>query len=127
MLSVAIELRGAPWIGWIKDLSVHDPLFILPVIMGATQFIQTKMTPTTADPMQQRVMLLMPLIFMFMFLWFPVGLVLYWTVSNIWAIGQQAVTNKIIGPPPQRAVRPPAERRVKTAGGGKTEAAKERK
>jgi YidC/Oxa1 family membrane protein insertase len=127
MLSVAIELRGAPWIGWIKDLSVHDPLFILPVIMGATQFIQTKMTPTTADPMQQRVMLLMPLIFMFMFLWFPVGLVLYWTVSNIWAIGQQAVTNKIIGPPPQRTVRPPAERRVKTAGGGKTEAAKERK
>jgi YidC/Oxa1 family membrane protein insertase len=127
MLSVAIELRGAPWVGWIKDLSVHDPLFILPVIMGATQFVQTKMTPTTADPMQQRVMLFMPLIFMFMFLWFPVGLVLYWTVANIWAIGQQAVTNKIIGPPPQRSVRPPAERRVKAAGGGKTDAAKERK
>ena len=127
MLSVAIELRGAPWVGWIKDLSVHDPLFILPVVMGATQFVQTKMTPTTADPMQQRVMLLMPLIFMFMFLWFPVGLVLYWTVSNIWAIGQQAVTNKIIGPPPQRTIRPPAERRVKAAGGGKTDAAKERK
>ena len=127
MLSVAIELRGAPWIGWVKDLSVHDPLFILPVIMGVTQFIQTKMTPTTADPMQQRVMLFMPLIFMFMFLWFPVGLVLYWTVANIWAIGQQAVTNRIIGPAPQRSVRPPAERKVKAAGGGKTEAAKERK
>jgi YidC/Oxa1 family membrane protein insertase len=127
MLSVAIELRGAPFIGWIKDLSVYDPLFITPVLMGITQFIQTKMTPSTADPMQQRVMLLMPLIFMFMFIWAPSGLVLYWTVSNFWAIGQQALTNKIIGPPPKHTVRPPAERRVKTAGGGKSEAAKERK
>ena len=127
MLSVAIELRGAPFIGWIKDLSVYDPLFITPVLMGITQFIQTKMTPSTADPTQQRVMLFMPLIFMFMFIWAPSGLVLYWTVSNLWAIGQQAVTNKIIGPMPERSVRPPAERRLKAAGGGKTEAAKERK
>ncbi|MEX1130079.1 MAG: membrane protein insertase YidC [Vicinamibacterales bacterium] len=127
MLSVAIELRGAPFIGWIKDLSVYDPLFITPVLMGATQFVQTRMTPSTADPMQQRIMMFMPLMFMFMFIWAPSGLVLYWTVSNLWAIGQQALTNKIIGPPVVRTVRPPAERKVKSAGGGKSAAAKERK
>jgi len=72
-------------------------------------------------------MLFMPLIFMTMFIWAPSGLVLYWTVSNLWAIGQQTVTNRLIGPPQTRAVRPPAERRVRSAGGGKTQAAKERK
>ena len=128
MLSVAIELRGAPFIGWIKDLSVYDPLFITPVLMGITQFVQTKMTPSTADPTQQRVMLLMPLVFMFMFIWAPSGLVLYWTVSNLWAIGQQALTNRLIGPSPQRTVRPPAERKLKTAGAGRSDkAAKERR
>lgn len=127
MLSVAIELRGAPFIGWIRDLSVYDPLFITPILMGITQFVQTKMTPSTADPVQQRVMLFMPLLFMFMFIWAPSGLVLYWTVSNLWAIGQQALTNKMIGPPAVRTVRPPAERRVKSAGAGKSVAAKERK
>jgi YidC/Oxa1 family membrane protein insertase len=129
MLSVAIELRGAPFVGWIHDLSVHDPLFITPVLMGLTQFVQTKMTPSTADPMQQKMMLFMPLIFMTFFLWAPSGLVLYWLVSNLWAIGQQALTNKLIGPTAQRVVRPPAERRLKNAGGGKSEQAssKERK
>ena len=128
MLSVAIELRGAPFVAWIKDLSVHDPLYVTPVLMGLTQFIQTKMTPSTADPTQQRIMLLMPLMFMGMFLWAPSGLVLYWTVSNIWAIGQQAITNRIIGSGPQRTIRPPAERRLKNAGGGRSDqAAKERK
>ena len=127
MLSVAIELRGAPFVGWIRDLSVYDPLFITPILMGITQFIQTKMTPSTADPVQQRVMLFMPLLFMFMFIWAPSGLVLYWTISNLWAIGQQALTNKMIGPPTVRTVRPPAERRVKNAGTGRTDAAKERK
>jgi YidC/Oxa1 family membrane protein insertase len=128
MLSVAIELRGAPFIGWIHDLSVHDPLFITPVLMGATQFVQTRMTPATGDPMQQKMMMFMPLIFMSMMIWAPSGLVLYWTTSNIWAIGQQAFTNRLIGPSAQRTVRPPAERRVKNVGGGKTDqAAKERK
>ena len=127
MLSVAIELRGAPFIGWIKDLSVYDPWFITPVVMGATQFVQTKMAPATGDPTQQKMMLFMPLIFMTMFIWAPSGLVLYWTVSNLWAIGQQALTNRLIGPAQQRAVRPPAERRVKSAGAGKSPAAKERK
>jgi len=127
MLSVAIELRGAPFVGWIKDLSTYDPWFITPVLMGITQFIQTKMAPATGDPTQQKMMLFMPLIFMTMFIWAPSGLVLYWTVSNLWAIGQQAVTNRLIGPTPTRVVRPPAERRVKSAGTGKSAAAKERK
>jgi YidC/Oxa1 family membrane protein insertase len=127
MLSVAIELRGAPFVGWIHDLSIHDPLYITPVLMGLTQFVQTRMTPSTADPMQQKMMMFMPIVFMSMFLWAPSGLVLYWTTSNLWAIGQQLLTNRLIGPPKTRNVPPSAERRVKAVGGGKTEQAKERK
>ena len=127
MLSVAIELRGAPFVGWIRDLSTYDPWFVTPILMGATQFVQQRMTPATGDPAQQRIMMFMPLIFMTMFIWAPSGLVLYWTVSNLWAIGQQVITNRMIGPAPQRVVRPAAERRVKNAGGGKSDAAKERK
>ena len=128
MLSVAIELRGAPFAGWIHDLSVHDPLFITPVLMGITQFVQTKMTPTTADPMQQKMMMFMPIVMMSFFLWAPSGLVLYWTTSNLWAIGQQALTNRLIGPSKPRTVQPPAQRRVKNVGTGKTDqAVKERK
>jgi YidC/Oxa1 family membrane protein insertase len=128
MLSVAIELRGAPFVGWIHDLSAHDPLFITPVLMGITQFFQTKMTPTSADPAQQKMMMFMPLVMMSFFIWAPAGLVLYWTTSNLWAIGQQVLTNRLIGPAKPRVVRPPAERRVKTVGGGRTDqAVKERK
>ncbi len=128
MLSVAIELRGAPFVAWIHDLSVQDPLYITPVIMGITQLLQTKMTPTTGDPMQQRMMLFMPIVMMAWLIFMPSGLVLYWTTSNLWAIGQQVLTNKLIGPPKVRIVRPPAERRMKTAGGGRTDQAdKERK
>jgi YidC/Oxa1 family membrane protein insertase len=123
MLSVAIELRGAPFMGWIHDLSVHDPLFITPVLMGLTQFVQTRMTPSTADPMQQKMMMFMPIIFMTMFIWAPSGLVLYWTTSNLWAIGQQLFTNRLIGPAAPRTVRPAAERRVKNVGGSKTDRA----
>jgi YidC/Oxa1 family membrane protein insertase len=127
MLSVAIELRGAPFIGWIHDLSAHDPYFIFPVAMGITMFVQQKMTPSTADPMQQRMMMIMPVMMTGMFLWAASGLVIYWTVSNAWGIGQQMITNRLIGPTPQRTIRPPAERRVKNIGGGRTEqAAKER-
>ena len=72
-------------------------------------------------------MLFMPLIFMTMLIWAPSGLVLYWTASNVWAIGQQILTNRLIGPAPQRSVRPAAERRLKSAGGGKSDGAKERK
>jgi len=128
MLSVAIELRGAHFAGWIHDLSVHDPLFITPILMGISQFVQTKMTPTSADPTQQKMMLFMPLIMMSFFLWAPAGLVLYWLTSNLWAIGQQVLTNRLIGPMKPRVVRPAAERRVKNVGGGRTDQAlKERK
>ena len=126
MLSVAIELRGAPFVGQIKDLSAHDPWFIWPVLMGITMFIQQKMTPATADPVQQKVMLIMPVMMAGMSLWWASGLVIYWTVSNVWGIGQQMITNKLIGPSVVRTIRPPAERRVKNVGGGKTEQAKER-
>ena len=128
MLSVAIEIRGAPFIGWIHDLASNDPLFIWPVVMGITMLIQQKMTPTAmTDPVQARMMMLMPVVFSVMLAWAPSGLVLYWTASNIWTIGQQALTNKLIGPPPQHAVRPPAERQIKNAGAGKSPQAKERK
>jgi len=130
MLSVAIELRGAPFIGWIHDLSAHDPYFIFPVLMGVTMFVQQRMTPTTADAMQQRMMMwMMPIMMTFMFFWAASGLVIYWTVSNVWGIAQQMITNRIIGPPAKRTVRPPAERQLKNAknvGGGKTDQAKER-
>ena len=98
MLSVAIELRGAPFIGQIHDLSAHDPWFIWPVVMGVTMFIQQKMTPSTADPMQQKMMMFMPIMMTGMFLWAASGLVIYWTVSNVWGIGQQMITNRLIGP-----------------------------
>lgn len=88
-LMVAIELRHAPFMGWIMDLSAKDPYYITPLVMGATMFLQQKMTPTTGDAMQAKMMLFMPIIFTFMFLNFPAGLVLYWLVNNVLSIGQQ--------------------------------------
>ena len=85
----AVEMRDAPWIGWITDLASPDPYFILPVIMMASMFIQTKLNPTPPDPIQAKVMMAMPLIFGVMFLWFPAGLVLYWVVNNVLSIAQQ--------------------------------------
>jgi YidC/Oxa1 family membrane protein insertase len=126
LLSVAIELRGAPFVGWIHDLSAHDPLYITPVLMGLTMFIQQKMTPSVADPVQAKMMMFMPVMFTGMLMRAPSGLVIYWTASNLWAIGQQILTNRLIGPPPQHNVRPPAERQVKIAGAGKSAQAKER-
>lgn len=100
MLSQSIELRGAPFMGWIQDLSKHDPSYITPLLMGATMLWQQKITPSTADPVQQKVMLFMPVMFTFMFLWAPSGLVIYWFVSNVWSIGQQYLTSYLIGAPP---------------------------
>jgi YidC/Oxa1 family membrane protein insertase len=95
VLRISIELRQAPWFGWIHDLSQHDPYYILPIVMTATMYLSTRMTPmTTADPMQQKMMQLMPLIFGFMFLSFSSGLVLYWMCSNIVGIGQQWWINR---------------------------------
>jgi YidC/Oxa1 family membrane protein insertase len=99
LLNYAIELRGAPFVGWIHDLSAKDPTYIWPVLMGATMFWQQRMMPTTADPMQQKIFLLMPVIFTFMFLNVPSGLVVYWLVSNLLTIGQQYLTNRITSGP----------------------------
>ena len=86
----AVELRHAPFFGWIQDLSAQDPYYILPILMGGSMFLLQKMSPTAvADPMQQKVVTFMPLIFMVFFLWFPAGLVLYWLVSNLITIAQQ--------------------------------------
>lgn len=89
VLGSSVELRGAPWIWWIKDLAVQDPYFILPVIMMGTMFIQMRLNPTPPDPMQAKVMMFMPLVFGAMMFFFPSGLVLYWCVNNILSIAQQ--------------------------------------
>ncbi|MGF6152722.1 membrane protein insertase YidC [Pseudomonas fluorescens] len=96
VLLESVEMRQAPFMLWITDLSIKDPFFILPIIMGATMFIQQQLNPTPPDPMQAKVMKLMPIIFTFFFLWFPAGLVLYWVVNNCLSITQQwYITRKI--------------------------------
>jgi YidC/Oxa1 family membrane protein insertase len=92
----AVEVRGAPWILWIKDLASADPYFILPVVMMISMFIQTKLNPTPPDPIQAKVMMMMPLIFGVMFFWFPAGLVLYWVVNNTLSIAQQWQITRMI-------------------------------
>ncbi|MFP5246656.1 MAG: membrane protein insertase YidC [Thermoanaerobaculia bacterium] len=94
LLSRAIELRGAPWILWIHDLSEKDPTYVLPVLMTATMFLQTWMMPATGDPAQRKIFLIMPLVFGFLFKDFPSGLVLYWLVQNVLTIIQQWIMNK---------------------------------
>jgi len=95
-LMFSIELRHAPFMLWITDLSDKDPYYVTPIIMGATMFIQQKMTPSNMDEMQQKIMLALPVVFTFMFLSFPSGLVLYWLVNNILTIGQQMYINKLV-------------------------------
>jgi YidC/Oxa1 family membrane protein insertase len=115
LLSMAIEMRGAPFMFWITDLSMHDPFYVTPVIMGASMVVQQRLQPSAADPTQQKIMMLMPVMFTFMFLWAPGGLVIYWLTSNVIGIGQTVITNRLSGPTRTRQVRPPAERKVKTA------------
>ncbi len=92
----AIELKGAEWILWIKDLAEMDPWFVLPILMGATMFIQQKITPNAMqDEMQKKIFQLLPIIFTFFFLWFPAGLTLYWFVNNLFTIAQQYTINRI--------------------------------
>lgn len=126
LLSQAIELRGAPFAFWIKDLSLMDPYYVTPLLMGATMVWQQRLTPSTGDPAQQRMMMFMPVVFVGMFLTFPSGLAIYYLVQNVWAIGQQYFTNWMIGPPQIQAPRPAAERRIKSAGAGKTERAEKK-
>jgi YidC/Oxa1 family membrane protein insertase len=126
LLNTAIELRGAPFMGWIQDLSGPDPYYVTPILMGLSQVWQQWMMPAAGvDPAQQKMMMIMPVVFMFIFLTMPSGVVIYWIVNNLWGIGQQLLTNRLIGPPAVRSVRPPAERRVKRVGSGKTDAARE--
>lgn len=123
MLSQAIELRGAPFGLWIHDLSRPDPYYVFPVLMGASMFWQTKMSPTSMDPMQQRMMLIMPIMFVALFIASPSGLAIYYLMSTLLTIAQQYLTNRLIGEPVPAAPRPAAERRLKNAGSGRTEGA----
>ena len=92
----AIELKGAEWILWIKDLSLMDPYFVLPILMGTTMFLQQKLTPTNfTDPMQEKIMKFLPLIFTFFFVTFPAGLTLYWFINNVCSVVQQIFVNKL--------------------------------
>jgi len=96
VLLISIEMRQAPFIGWIHDLSVQDPYFILPVLMGISMFVQQKFNPQPTEPMQAKVMQFLPPVFTIMFLFFPSGLVLYWVVNNTLTIIQQwYVTKKL--------------------------------
>jgi YidC/Oxa1 family membrane protein insertase len=116
-LSVSVELQGSPFLCfghlfgfdlWICDLAAHDPTYVLPVLMGITMFVQQRLTPTMGDPRQAKMMMFMPIVFTFMFLNLPSGLVLYWTVSNVLQIVQQKLMD--------RPARTRAAREAKDAG-----------
>ncbi|WP_295640524.1 membrane protein insertase YidC [uncultured Methylibium sp.] len=97
VLLSSVEMRNAPWIGWIADLSAKDPFYILPVVMTATTLLQTWLNPTPPDPVQAKMMWIMPLVFSVMFFVFPAGLVLYWITNNLLSIAQQWVINRRLG------------------------------
>jgi YidC/Oxa1 family membrane protein insertase len=121
MLSQSIELRGADFGFWIHDLSMKDPYYVTPLLMGGTMFWQQWVTPTTADPAQQRMMMIMPIMLTGIFLSLPSGLAIYYLVTNLFQIGQQYITNYSLGKPsaPQTA-RTATDGRMKKAGGGKS-------
>jgi YidC/Oxa1 family membrane protein insertase len=97
VLLASVEMRNAPWIGWLTDLSAKDPYFILPILMTLTSLLQTWLNPTPPDPVQAKMMWIMPLAFSVMFFYFPAGLVLYWLTNNILSIAQQYLINKKLG------------------------------
>jgi YidC/Oxa1 family membrane protein insertase len=101
VLLSSVEMRNAPWVLWIKDLSAPDPFFILPLVMTLTTLLQTALNPAPPDPMQAKMMWIMPLIFSVMFFFFPAGLVLYWLTNNVLSIAQQWLINTRMGVPPQ--------------------------
>ena len=96
VLMGAVELRHAPFILWITDLSVKDPFYVLPIIMGISMIVQTKLNPTPTDPMQAKLMMIMPVVFSIFFFFFPAGLVLYWVINNVLSILQQWLINRSI-------------------------------
>jgi YidC/Oxa1 family membrane protein insertase len=97
VLLSSVEMRNAPWVGWISDLSTKDPFFILPVLMTASTMFQTWLNPTPPDPIQAKMMWIMPLVFSVMFFVFPAGLVLYWLTNNLLSIAQQWFINRKLG------------------------------
>jgi len=97
VLLSSVEMRGAPWLGWVTDLSVKDPYFILPILMTLTTVLQTWLNPTPPDPVQAKLMWIMPLAFSVMFFFFPAGLVLYWFTNNLLSIAQQWMINRQLG------------------------------
>jgi YidC/Oxa1 family membrane protein insertase len=101
VLLSTVEIRNAPWVGWIHDLSAPDPFFILPLFMTLTTLLQTALNPAPPDPMQAKMMWIMPLAFSVMFFFFPAGLVLYWITNNVLSIAQQWIINVRMGVPPQ--------------------------
>ena len=103
VLQASVEMRGAPWMAWVTDLSKPDPYLVLPILYMISMYITTKLSPAPADPIQAKMMLFMPLMFSVMFVFFPSGLVLYWVVNNILSIGQQWVINNKIVPPELRS------------------------
>ena len=99
VLLSSVEMRNAPWIGWIHDLSSPDPFYILPLVMAITTMVQTALNPLPPDPLQAKLMWMMPLVFSVMFFFFPSGLVLYWITNNVLTIAQQAHINRRMGVP----------------------------
>ncbi len=108
ILPASVELRHAPWILWIHDLSAHDPYYVLPIVMGVTQFAQQMMMPPMGNPAQRKMMMMMPLVFTVLFVGFPSGLVLYWLTNNVLSIVQQVVYNRLKKKPLAAAGRPGA-------------------
>ena len=94
VLMESVEIRHAPWMFWLQDLSAKDPFFVLPLLMGGSMFVMQKLQPMPTDPMQAKIMRFMPIGFTFMFMWFPSGLVLYWTVNNLLSMAQQWFVNR---------------------------------
>lgn len=123
ILYMTIDLRQAPFMLWIKDLSVQDPYYVLPIIMGATMVIQQKITPTTMDPTQAKIMLFLPVFMTFLFVNFPAGLVLYWLTNNTLTITQQVVTERLFGKkwqaPPEDVEAPAIEESKEQKSNGK--------
>lgn len=113
VLIESVELRQTPWIWWIQDLSTKDPYFILPILMGLSMFAQQKLSPPPPDPTQAKVMMAMPILFTFMFLWFPAGLVLYWLTNNVLSILHQYYSLRTYDPKKEQYVAREKEREKK--------------
>ena len=124
-ISVSIGIRQAPFVFWLQDLSKMDPYYVLPLLMGASMFVQQRMSPGTGDPVQQRIFRLMPIMFTFFFLKFPSGLVIYWLVNTVLGIAQQAYVNHQLGAPDAKTT--PSPKKIKASAGAQGGGAKRKK